>query len=322
MTANVFTPNAPTPEDAAAVLEAALGYRACSVTRFPMGLAHYVYDILTDAGENVVVRLTRRGQAAAFRGAVAWSERLRGIGVPLPRLLYADAAGTANRFPVLIMERLPGSDLGLVYGSLSTDEKRDLATRIVDIQRRVARLPEGSGFGYGADEADRHLLPTWRLVLDQHLERSRSRMRADGLVEPAIVDRVAARLNAFASAFDGVRPVCFLDDTTTKNVLIYQGQLSGIVDVDTVCYGDPLRTVALTRMSLLASRDDTVYTDAWTAALDLSPARLRLLDLYTAMYGVDFLSEIGHVFNRDEPIAGSAEQARHLSTIVDELLGD
>jgi aminoglycoside phosphotransferase (APT) family kinase protein len=193
---------------------------------------------------------------------------------------------------------------------------------MVDIQHRVARLPAGRGFGYGEDAADPHLRPTWQIVLDQHLDRSRSRMVAAGLVDPAIVDRVAARLNTYASALTGVRPVCFLDDTTTKNVLLHHGRLNGIVDVDSVCYGDPLRTVALTRMSLLASHGDTVYTDAWTAALEPSPEQLELLDVYTAMYGVDFLSELGQLFNRDNPLVGSPEHARRLIAIVDKLLED
>lgn len=125
----------PTAEDAATVLESALGYRACTVGRFPLGLAHFVYDVTTDQGQNVVVRLTRRTQANSFRTAVTWSERLRGLGLPLPKLLYADPDGAANRFPVLIMERLPGTDLGLVYRTLSTPAKHDLAARMVDVQR-------------------------------------------------------------------------------------------------------------------------------------------------------------------------------------------
>jgi len=311
---------APAPADAAAALAAALGLRARAVTRFPLGLAHYVYDVTTDQGAQVVVRLTRRAHAEAFRGAVAWSERLRSVGVPLPRLLFSDPAGASNGFPVLIMERLPGSDLGLVYRSLSADAKRELAARLVDIQQRVASLPAGRGFGYGQREDDPRLVPTWQAVLDQHLDRSRERLVAAGLVDPAIVDRVAARLRTDAATITQVSPVCFLDDTTTKNVLVHQGQLSGIVDVDSVCYGDPLRTVALTRMSLLASGDDTVYTDAWTAALELSPARWRLFDSYTAMYGVDFLSELGQRFNRDAPLAASDAHAQRLVTIVDRLL--
>ena len=218
------------------------------------------------------------------------------------------------------MERLPGSDLGLVYRSLSIAAKGGLAARMVDIQRRVASLPAGRGFGYGQREDDPRLLPTWPAALDQHLDRSRGRMRAVGLVDAAIVDRVAARLNTHAAALAKVPPVCFLHDTTTKNVLVHRGQLSGIVDVDNVCYGDPLRTVALTRMSLLASDDDTDYTEAWTAALDLAPAGLRLLDSYTAMYGVDFLSELGQRFNRDAPLAASAARAQQLIAIVDRLL--
>ncbi len=134
------------------------------------------------------------------------------------------------------MERLPGSDLGLVYGSLSTREKCELAECMADFQGRVARLP------------------TWQMVLVQHLARSPRRMDAAGLVDPTIVDRVAARLSAHASQLDVVRPVCFPDVTTTKNVLVHRGQLCGMVDVDCVCYGDPLRSRIESRTGGIRSR--------------------------------------------------------------------
>lgn len=93
--------------------------------------------------------------------------------------------------------------------------------------------------------------------------------------------------------------MCFLDDTTTKNVLIDQGQLSGIVDVDTVCFGDPLLTPALTQMALLKSAFDTDYISFWAEALLLNLGGRRHLALYTAIFCVIFLSELGQQFNKE-----------------------
>ena len=63
--------------------------------------------------------------------------------------------------------------------------------------------------------------------------------------------------------FSAVRPTAFLGDITTKNVLVHEGKLSGIVDVDEICYGDPLFVVGLTHMALLAMGADTDYTTGW-----------------------------------------------------------
>lgn len=47
----------------------------------------------------------------------------------------------------------------------------------------------------------------------------------------------------FDSYTSEVKPTPFLDDTTTKNVIINDGKLSGIVDVDYVNFGDHLLTL-------------------------------------------------------------------------------
>ena len=49
-----------------------------------------------------------------------------------------------------------------------------------------------------------------------------------------------------------VSPTAFLDDTTTKNVIVSEkGELSGICDLDEMCFGDTLHSLAITKMSLL-----------------------------------------------------------------------
>src|SRR5262249_24774575 len=155
-------------------------------------------------------------------------------------------------FPVMVLERLPGRDLALDYAGLTADQKRALAAALVAIQRRVGTLPPASGFGFDTSYTDAGLQTSWLDVVLAELERSRQRIAAAGVVDVRHVERVSGRVEAYALYLRAVEPHPFLDDLTTKNVLIHQGRLSGVVDTDCVCFGDPLFTVALTWMALLS----------------------------------------------------------------------
>ena len=312
----------PTSQHAIAIVERHLqGAGVRTIARFPTGAAHYVYDAELTDGRRVVARLGRIGQEADFAGAVFWHGELVPRGVPLPRLLGYNAHPTPGAFPFVLLERLPGTDLGHVYPDLSVDQKRDLAWRVVAIQRVVGELPEGRGFGYGTRYDDPALLPAWPDVVACSLERSRSRITGVGMADPSVVDRVAAALVPHAGALAAVRPRPFLDDTTTKNVLVHRGRLSGIVDVDVVCFGDPRWTLALTRMALLVRGFDLDYAAAWAAEMDLDAAAHDLVRVYTAVFCVDFLGELGQRFNRDAPAPVDPAEVARLVGILDGLVG-
>jgi len=311
---------APNERDAIRILTAVSGGNIASLHRFPTGLAHYVYDARMENGDTYVVRLTRPEWRDAFSGALHWNRILRSLGIPLPEIIDADPSGDRYGFPLLILERLPGTDLGDVYPTLSIKQKSQIARQIVDVQSSVATLPNGSGFGYAYSHDDRTLKPSWRDVIDEHLERSRGRIRSAGAIDEAVVERVRRAVAARCDYIARVEPRCFLDDTRTKNVIIANGRLSGIVDVDFVCFGDPLRTLALTQMALLNLGYDRIYTDAWAGRLALSKEQHDALTLYTAIYCVDFMSEIGQRFNQNAAPSAEPAQIRHLSTILDTLL--
>ncbi len=264
--------------------------------------------------------MTRTEQRHDFAGTIYWHPRLVELGVPLPELIYAELDESVHGFPVLIMERLPGVDLGDCYPQLSDSEKRRIALQVVDLQRRAASLPMGPGFGYARRHDDPALKSTWIEVLEAGLERSRRWIRSAGVTNEEPVDRVARAATPFRDYFARVQPTCFLHDTTTKNVIIDNGQLSGIVDVDSVCFGDPLWVLSLTTMAMLSRGHDGVYIDAWCEALDLTSDERSVLALYTAMHCVAFLGEIGQRFNRETAPAIDPRYMERLRTILDDLL--
>ncbi len=310
----------PTAADAARILSAITGGEIHHVRRFPNGLAHFVFDARLANGERFVVRLTRPQQRDDFAGALYWHQQLRAIDVPLPDLIYAELDAGVFGFPVMILERLPGVDLGNCYPELSLTAKRTIARQIVEIQRRVAALPKGSGFGYAYSPVDPSLKPTWRDVLDASLERSRLWTRTAGVLGEESIDRVSRHLDRFDDYFSAVQPVCFLHDTTTKNVLIDGETLSGIVDVDSVCYGDPLWVLSLTNMAIRSAKFDGDYVAAWSGALSLNDERRLVLSLYTAIHCVAFLGEIGQRFNKDVAPPIDFDRVAYLRQVLDQLL--
>jgi Ser/Thr protein kinase RdoA (MazF antagonist) len=288
------------------------------VERFPTGLAHYVYDVVAASGRRFVIRLYRPGEDEDCAHTVYWSKLLRPMGVPLPALLQASThAGS----PYLILERLPGKDLGHVYDELGLDDKRAIAAEVVRIQGVVATLPAGKGFGFVPRCDGPFRFRSWGDVVQASLARSRARIEKAGVVDADPVSRVARSAERFVRYFAAVRPTAFLDDTTTKNVIVSEGRMSGLVDVDVICFGDPLFPIALTRTALVNGAHDQDYVDAWCELLALAPEQHAVLRFYTALFCVDFLAELGHRFNRERPIPVDASRVQRLMDLLGEQLG-
>jgi aminoglycoside phosphotransferase (APT) family kinase protein len=308
----------PTATIAAAIVERQLRRPVITVERFTTGLKNWVYAARLADGDEVVIRLNRPGQGEHFAAAIRWQRLLAPRGVPLPILLAHDADPPNGGYPYMIITRLPGRDLGAVYPELSADQKRGIAGRIATIQRSVGGLPPGPGFGFASGYDDPALYSTWT-ALRADLARTRARLAAASLVDPTLADRVAARLPIHETYLARVPPTPFLDDTTTKNVLIHNGELAGIVDVDCICFGDPLFAVALTRTALLSRNFATDYIDYWCANIDLRPASRAALDLYTALFCVGFLAEYGQRFNNEEARPADERQIARLVAFLRDL---
>jgi aminoglycoside phosphotransferase (APT) family kinase protein len=286
----------PTPRDAADIAKGVLGAEIAAVERMPTGAGNWVFDVRPARGANVVVRILRvRDECAA---GVYWSRTLRPFGVPLPAMLAHHVDGGDRGWSWMAQERLPGADLEHAHAGLTLQQRRDVAAAVVRAQQTVAsNVPPGGGFGYVNWPRDwPH--KSWGEVVHHELARSRTRIERVGAVDPRHVDRVESLLPRFADYFSNVRPTPFLDDTTTRNVIVHEGRLSGIVDVDSLCYGDPLFTVGLTRMALLNLNQPTDYIDHWLDLLGATTEQRSVVRFYTAVFCVNFLGEQGQQFNR------------------------
>jgi hypothetical protein len=69
----------------------------------------------------------------------------------------------------------------------------------------------------------------------------------------------------------------------------------GIVDVDVVCYGDPMYMLGLTTTAIIADLDTVQlrYVDALRKAWRVTDVQYRRACLYSALMGMDFLRKFG-----------------------------
>lgn len=209
------------------------------------------------------------------------------------------ASGIKDGFPFVVLERLPGTDIGTVFTTLTRAEKLRISEQVWRIQEQVGRsltLVDSFGFLRTPDDMGHR---SWSDVIEDSLRRSEQRLTAAGDVRRGAVERLRTVAHSLGAYFASVKPVPFLDDLTTKNVLVHRGKLSGVVDVDWVCNGDPLLVIGLTRASLLGGGHETDYADHWCHLMHVDSVQQAALRFYTALFFLDFLSESGQQLNRD-----------------------
>jgi len=309
----------PSARDAADVIRSRLGLEPVETRRFPTGLCHHVFSVTASDQQKCVVRIATPKTKRLLAGGVYWNDFLRPIGVPLPRIVATGLEPSEIEFPFVVLEQLPGTDLSQIYQTLTSAEKLEIVSEVVRIREKVSALPEAGGFGFAYSYEEPPAYRTWEGALLAILERAQQRMSHSGHPGGSYVERATQTLSRYGGYFASVRPVPFLDDTTTKNVLVEQGRLTGVVDVDQLCFGDPLLTVGLTQTALLANELDVDYVQHWMNLLRLNRQLRRVVDAYSLLFCVDFMSELGQRFNKENQPEIDVEKFVRLKSVFETL---
>lgn len=312
----MMTTSRPTEQHAREAAAKFLGHEDFTTRRYSNGMCHYVYEVTPGCGPKIVVRLGHDETREHLRGSVFWDQELRSLNLPTPRIVYHDLQAV---FPYTILEHLQGADLVDVFSTLAPTARARIARDVAAMQDRVAQLPRAKGFGYGYSYSDARLTSTWRAVLDEQLDRARAWIRGVGVASEAHVDRVIRALLPLGGYLDDVEPGAFLHDTTTKNVMVNESGLVGVVDIDDMCFGDRLYVLSLTNMALFSMKADRDYITVWSDAWNLNETQRRVVSLYTAVNCVGFIGEIGQRFNRDTAEVDYG-RLRYLEGVLEHLL--
>jgi aminoglycoside phosphotransferase (APT) family kinase protein len=277
----------------------------------PLGV---VRQGLTDSGNDVfrAVLPDRRAVAlrvsphpAAFASTRRNLEVLRGLGLPVAEVLGAGGTDTGGSF--ILLSWIPGRDLQIELARMSPEQMTRVAQAVTGCQKRVGTLPQGAGFGW-SPIGGKAGAASWTEIFGAP---------APGPVATGAtaLDQLRGRLRAAREPVEPylarVRPVCFLDDLTIKNVLVEGGTLQGIIDLDSVCYGDPLLAVGSTLTLIAAEVGEAgrFYGEELIRCWNPGPDELRAIRFYAALWSIGLLSA-----------AGDPRRARTLESIADAML--
>jgi hypothetical protein len=153
-----------------------------------------------------------------------------------------------------------------------------LAVEIVGIQRRVTGLPRGESYGWSPMSVAGKFR-SWFEIIERDSETAPKEVRDE--------------LQNWKGYFAQVQPTCFLDDLTVKNVMIDAGELKGIVDLDFVCYGDPLYWLSLAEVTSIldVGARGFFYGDELRRLWKMTPIESSVCSLYNVIQAWFFLSK-------------------------------
>lgn len=289
-------------KDAIAIFENNTKRSVVQIERCSVGIANYVF-IVSTANEKFVLRCSK--DENAYKDTVYWLNRLSVCEIPIPIVL---SEGKYKDYSYLILSYIRGDDIGNVYCKLNDSEKKQIAKEVVKIQRKVSRLDIHEDMEW-----------TWNCFVDKMLNRAEKRIKRKNYFDFNKICIIKKLQQEIQEYLDKVPIAPYLDDISTKNLLIYEGNVSGIIDIDWMGFGDMLTFVALTRVSLLNMDLDTKYIDYLLDEIRPNTIEYKAFIFYCLIYCVDFMGEIGMQF-LDKTIPVNENIIERLNDIFDFLM--
>jgi Ser/Thr protein kinase RdoA (MazF antagonist) len=259
----------------------ALGVRPLRAVR--QGLSESgksIYRIDLPSGESAVLRTSDRANAFAFTRQNL--QVLRALGLPVQTVLATARRPEGGSY--ILLNWLSGRDLVHELAGMSGAQMTHLAEQVVECQKRVGGLPQAARFGWAPIGRSGNL-EKWTQIFG---EPASAAAVDDGTRLGGLRARLCTLRSRVEPYFDTVKPVAFLDDLTTKNVLVDNGVLSGIIDVDFICYGDPLHATGATMACIVADalQQASFYGDELMRCWNPDGAQRRAIWFYAALWAI------------------------------------
>ncbi|MBR6627574.1 MAG: phosphotransferase [Lachnospiraceae bacterium] len=273
-----------------------------SIKRCAVGIGNQVY-VVECGNNNYIFRCSEENNA--YENTIYWLNELAAIDIPIPKVLFH---GKHETYWYLVLNYIEGEDIGLVYSDLTKEEKKNIAEDVMEIQRKV------SGLQIKHSKNDW----SWKSVLDELLDRADLRITQNGYFHSEKVTQLKDKMYLLDEYFSNVKPVAYLDDISTKNLLILNGQVSGVIDIDWMGEGDNLTFIAMTYIALKNMDCETDYVEFLLEKRGCTELEKKAFLFYSLMFCVDFMGERGMQFG-DKVIEVNENVIYRLNRIYDDL---
>ena len=287
------------------------------IERCSIGHGNYVFMLEYNQNKKIIRMNDEYNLYAEYENFKYWVSKLKEIDIPVPNII---SIGKYKNYNYIILDYIEGKDLGEVYTLLTEDQKENIARKLIQIQNKVQeQLLPNNQYGSVYKYNDNTGFNTWKEYVLDSLENSKQNIKKNKIFDEAKVDKLIQLTEKYSDYFCEVEPKAFLDDVSNKNLIIHNGDISGIIDLDWMGFGDLLYFVGYNNLALLDMEVDTNYIDYMIRELNLNDFQKQIVLFYTLVFCVDFMSEKGQTF-QDKEIYVDDKIVNKLNTIYDNII--
>ena len=287
------------------------------IQRFKTWLCHYVYDILLNSWKKAVFRISSAENKNLIEWSVYWYKYLNELWIEIPKILFSDTTCEKYELPFTISERLDWDDIWNVVDRLSDENLNEIAKKIANIQNKISTLKPWKGFWEATSYEDNSLENTWLEYIYEKIGRAEKNIIKFNIFDVSYVNKVKELIENNINYLENVEPKPFFDDITSKNIIINNWKFNWVVDFDSITFWDKLFWLWLTNMAFI-SLDNDIYIKYLIKHLNCTKDDEKIINIYTLIFCINFMSEIGEKFNKDEAVIDENKVERY-KEIYEEL---
>lgn len=300
------------------ILQGEFGQSATAIERMTIGLANEVY-LVTLPDRSLIVRMN--ADPSKMKGSEKYVPLFKSLGIKVPDIIASDYSKTIVPFAYQIMTKIEGQDMGHVIDKLTNDQLVDIAKEVASIFRKLESLPTNGKFGWDNGD-DGNFFSSWLELLEHMIHEVKERNEKTGVVGEHYIKVMEGIVKEYKGYFSNVRSVFYFDDLSTKNVMVHKGKFAGVVDLDSMEYGDSLEGVGRIKASWFGTPYGDFYANAVESELGLNPEQRKMVTVYGVLNHIYWLSEKGIQFNQNTSEEINQDQVEQDRKSIELLLAE
>jgi hypothetical protein len=250
----------PTTEQLKLMIQSS-GLNAENFSPLKEGHFHFVFKASSpNSSDKYVLKVSSKDRRNSLGGAVYWQGWLEKL-ISVPRLIFHDL--TLKEFPYafVVFEYVESQDLIACINSLSNSELYNIAAKVIEANKALQVIPPCHGFGGAKSHFDIGMFSSWRNFLLDTIESFDPILRLSPKFS-RLPENFVKKLDSLKSNIAQVEPLPFLEDATHRNVMVSEGRFTTLVDLDEVCFGDPLWVIAKTEAESICDNLNLHYSNS------------------------------------------------------------
>ena len=257
------------------------------------GICNEVYEIYLKK-ESYILRMN--SEKKFLYGTHAFLPIFQKLQIKTPSIVAEDYSKNKVPFCYQILSKIKGIDLGIVIDDLTQKELKLIAIEISRIFDKFNTFPQKDSFGEINGLGEERYKNLFEIIKNQQktiLERNSK----TGVIDKEIINILNKLIQSYKNYYLEVKPKLYYDDINSKNVMVYQGKFSGLVDLDFLMKGDYLEAIGRIMASWYGDKHREVYIKEVIKQQYLDGMQQKVVKMYAVLNLIYWMSEEGIKFN-------------------------